>query len=396
MDPSSPVADITSFYIQEIGAVLFGTVFYFLYRQSKVVYFGLWAVAWLMRVLATFFGFELLRTQHSGWLAPYATFEFGFAIVLISAARAGFASSMKEWRSVLQLISILPIFVALVWAIGQYSGLEAYHACHAVVLGFVYIYNFYALRGSAGVGARIFRYSLLVLAAAFFEHAIILIYLYNRGGAPAWALYLHHETYYDFALHAVMAFSAMAMWSESQIDRLRDLTGELDHLRRERKHTMDLDRLTGLLNQAALARRVEEPEGFVGVVVVCDMDNFKDVNDRYGHLVGDEILRNIGNLLQSSIRHEDEAFRWGGDEFVILFRNQHAEIAARRMADIESRLSAFRVRGLGILPIRFSWGTADTAGRVLRDALDEADRNMYTLKRSRAAESASREHPPAR
>jgi trimethylamine:corrinoid methyltransferase-like protein len=70
MDPSSPVADITSFYIQEIGAVLFGTVFLFLYRQSKVVYFGLWAVAWGMRVLAAFFGFQLLRTQHSGWLAP--------------------------------------------------------------------------------------------------------------------------------------------------------------------------------------------------------------------------------------------------------------------------------------------------------------------------------------
>jgi diguanylate cyclase (GGDEF)-like protein len=303
---------------------------------------------------------------------------------------------MKDWRTVLRLIAILPIFVALVWAIGLYSGLEAYHASHAVVLGFVYIYNFYALRKSGGLGARIFRYSLLVLAAAFFEHAVILLYLFNRAGAPAWAVYLHHETYYDFALHCVMAFAAMAMWSESQIDRLRDLTGELDHLRRERKQTLDLDRLTGLLNQAALARRVEEPAGFEGVVVVCDMDNFKDINDRYGHLVGDEILRNIGNLLQASIRHEDEAFRWGGDEFVILFRNQRRELAARRMADIESRLRDFRVRGLGVLPIRFSWGTADTVGRALRDALDEADRNMYTAKRSRAAEAAPRERPPAR
>ena len=157
---------------------------------------------------------------------------------------------------------------------------------------------------------------------------------------------------------------------------------------------MDLDRLTGLLNQAALSQRVEEPEGFDGVVVVCDMDNFKDINDRYGHLVGDEILRNIGNLLQSSIRHEDEAFRWGGDEFVVMFRNQRAAVAMRRMADIESRLRDFRVRGLGVLPIRFSWGAADTEGRVLRDALDEADRNMYTVKRSRAAQDASREHTP--
>ena len=396
MDPSSPVADITAFYIQEIGALLFGTVFYFLYRQSKVVYFGLWSGAWVMRVMAAFFGFELVRTQHSGWLAPYACFEFGFAIVLIAAARAGFASSMKDWRTVLRLISILPIFVALVWAIGQSSGLEAYHASDAVVLGFIYLYNFYTLRRSGGLGARIFRYSLLVLASAFFEHAVIFLWLFNRGGAPAWAVYLHHESYYDFALHCVMAFAAMAMWSESQIDRLRDLTSELDHMRRERKNTMDLDRLTGLLNQAALAHRVEEPEGFDGVVVVCDMDNFKDINDRYGHLVGDEILRNVGNLLQASIRHEDEAFRWGGDEFVILFRNQRTLVAMRRMADIESRLRDFRVRGLGILPIRFSWGAADTEGRGVREALDEADRNMYIVKRSRAGQDAAGELPPAR
>ena len=148
----------------------------------------------------------------------------------------------------------------------------------------------------------------------------------------------------------------MAMWSESQIDRIRDLVGELDHLRRETQAHLDLDRLTGLFNQAALARRVEESDGFEGVVAVCDMDNFKDVNDRYGHLVGDEILRNIGNLLQSSIRHEDEAFRWGGDEFVILFHNQRTDVAARRMADIEDRLRDFRVRGLGVLPITLQLG----------------------------------------
>ena len=54
------------------------------------------------------------------------------------------------------------------------------------------------------------------------------------------------------------------------------------------------------------------------------------------------------------------------------------------MAELELRLRDFRVRGLGVLPITFSWGTAEGAGRSLRDALDEADRNMYTLKRSRA------------
>ena len=382
--------DITAFVMQEIGALLFGMVFLFLYRQSRVVYFGLWAGAWLLRLLAAAFGFQLLRTSYAGWLAPYATFEFAFVIVLMSAARAGFASKVREWRNVLRLIAILPMFVALVYAVGRSVGIEAYQTSNALVLGFVYLYNFFALRRQQGVGNRIFRFSLLTLGIVFIEHAFLFVYLYRFGVRPAWLQYLQYETYYDFALHCVLAFSAMAMWSESQIDRIRDLSAELDYVRREVKHTLDLDRLTGLFNQAALSRRMENPDEFQGVVAVCDMDNFKEINDRHGHLVGDEILRNIGNLLQSSIRHEDEAFRWGGDEFVVLFRNQRGEVAQKRMTEIEARLRDFRVRGFGVLPISFSWGTAETHGRSLREAVDEADRNMYALKRTRVSARSGR------
>lgn len=388
MDFFSPVPDVGAFFIQEAGALLFGLVFLFLWRQSRAVYFGLWSIAWLLRFIAATFGFELLSTGARAWLAPYAVFEFGFMIVLIAAARAGFASDMKDWRTVLRLIAMLPIFVAVVYALGLGSHLEAYHASHAVALCFVYFYNFIALRRNEGAGGRIFRFLLLALAAAFLSHAIVFVYLYNSGNAPLWAYYLHREIYYDFALHCVLAFSAMAMWSETQIDRVRELNAELEQLRRENKGMADLDGLTGLQNQSALARRIESGGEYPGVVAVCDMDNFKDINDRFGHLMGDEILRNVGNLLQGSIRHEDEAFRWGGDEFVILFLNQIPEIAARRMSELAARLQEFHLRGFGTLPISVSWGTADARGRVLREALDEADQRMYTVKRARAKESA--------
>ena len=130
-------------------------------------------------------------------------------------------------------------------------------------------------------------------------------------------------------------------------------------------------------------------------MVVCDMDNFKDINDRYGHLVGDEILRNIGNLLQASIRHEDEAFRWGGDEFVILFHNQQAEVARRRMADIEARLRDFRVRGFGVLPISFSWGTAEV-GRPLPARRAGRGRPQHVRAEANTGRQHLREQPPVR
>jgi len=391
MDPSNPTVDLSAFFIQEIGALLFGIAFLFLWRQSRAIYFGLWAAAWGLRGVATIFGFQLLSHGGIVWLAPYATFDFAFAIVLIAAARAGFGSGLQGWRGILRLIPLLPVFVTLVYSVALYSRLEAYHSSHALLLGFIYLYNFLRLKRQGGLGYRLFRFSLVVLSAAFFEHAFVFLWMYNQGNAPDWARYLHHESYYDFALHCVMAFSAMAMWSETQMDRLRGLTIEVEELRRENNSRTDSDSLTGLLNQAALARRVERTEGPDCVVVVCDMDNFKEVNDRYGHLVGDEILRNVGNLLERSIRHDDEAYRWGGDEFVILFLNQSTEGAAKRMAEIERRLRDFQVRGFGGLTISFSWGVAEGRGRPLREALDEADHAMYDSKRNRGLVARERE-----
>jgi diguanylate cyclase (GGDEF)-like protein len=299
-------------------------------------------------------------------------------MLLVAAARAGFSGSIRDWRAALRLIAYLPLFLAVVYAFGWNSRPAGYHATHALILCFVYFYNFVSLRGE-GIARGVFRFSLLLLTAAFLEHAAVAVYMYRTGIAPD-----VHDFYVDFGLHAVLAFAGMAMWIESQHFRVERIVAEMDRLRREKEEIVDLDRLTGLLNQAALAHRVEGPADFAGVVTVCDMDNFKEINDRFGHLAGDEILRNIGHLLRSSIRIEDEAFRWGGDEFVILFRNQHADVARKRMAEIETRLHDFRLRGHGLLPISFSWGIAETEGRSLRETLDEADRNMYSLKRSRA------------
>src|SRR5215469_9040508 len=178
MDFSSPVADSTAFLVQEIGALLFGVVFLFLWRQSRVVYFGLWSIAWLLRFIAAIFGYQLLSTGAGAWLAPYAVFEFGFVIVLVSAARAGFATDMKDWRTVLRLIAILPIFVALVYAVGRFERLEAYHTSHGLALAFVYFYNFLRLRPKHGVGSRFFRFSLLVLSSAFLVHVGLFLVLF--------------------------------------------------------------------------------------------------------------------------------------------------------------------------------------------------------------------------
>jgi diguanylate cyclase (GGDEF)-like protein len=180
-----------------------------------------------------------------------------------------------------------------------------------------------------------------------------------------------------------MALVVIAVRLEGQKEQLRDLTDELIRLRKQTAGQLDQDPLTGLLNRSALSRWIDEEHGFEGLVVVCDMDDFKTLNDVYGHLVGDEILRGVGHLVRSSIRNEDLAFRWGGDEFVIFFRTEDAHLVQSRMQGIEEHLQNFYIRHHGVTAIRFSWGIASTSGRPLREGLADADRLMYEAKRAR-------------
>src|SRR6266513_2280408 len=316
-----------------VASLLFCLVFLFLWRQSGILYFAYWSLAWALQVVALLCVGLYFSTGKVFWLGPYALFEFAFALALLVAARSGPSRAVYTWKSALRLLLGFPLFLAIVYMLGLHSSFEGFQAVHALILGSIYLYSFFVLRGSAGVGGRLFRFSLFCLSIAFLINSFLFFYLYNRGGHPQWPRYLQYNNLYDFLLLTLLAFAAMAMWIENQRDRILELSSELDVVRRDSVKNMDLDKLTGLLNQAALERRMEGDQEFVGVVAVCDMDNFKSINDRYGHLVGDEILRNIGHLLRSSIRQEDEAFRWGGDEFVIMFRNQDLPVVKDRMTN---------------------------------------------------------------
>jgi diguanylate cyclase (GGDEF)-like protein len=187
-----------------------------------------------------------------------------------------------------------------------------------------------------------------------------------------------------------LALVAIALRLESQKDQLRKLHTELERLRTQNSSQVDSDPLTGLFNRSALERWIEEEKDFSGMMVVCDLDDFKRLNDDFGHLVGDEILHGFGKLVRNSIRESDRAFRWGGDEFVIFFRSLDHGLVQSRMHQIEGRLTHFHIREHGPITVRFSWGMAESGGaRGLREALAEGDRLMYEQKRGRRA-AASR------
>jgi diguanylate cyclase (GGDEF)-like protein len=163
-----------------------------------------------------------------------------------------------------------------------------------------------------------------------------------------------------------------------------------------------IDKLTGLLNRQAFAifidkliaehRREPRPTS----VLLADVDHFKAVNDRYGHLAGDSVLQGVAQLLQEGLRESDIAVRWGGEEFLLVLRGCDLAEAQRIAENLRQNIAqkSFEVGGKSLV-VTISIGVAEYDGsEVPEQWINRADTALY------AAKNAGRNHvcvasPPA-
>ena len=149
-----------------------------------------------------------------------------------------------------------------------------------------------------------------------------------------------------------------------------------------------VDSLTGLLNRRSLdeilPREIGRHSRYGGVfsLIILDLDSFKSFNDNYGHLAGDELLRQIGAIMRNSIREADQAFRYGGDELAVLL--PQTPISAALKVGERIRLQTFAKIEIGSVPISLSLGLACWPGDGLSpdDIVAAADAALYQAKRS--------------
>jgi diguanylate cyclase (GGDEF)-like protein len=158
------------------------------------------------------------------------------------------------------------------------------------------------------------------------------------------------------------------------------------------------DELTGLLNRRGFLAQLERAiasarrGGPHGVLMICDLDGFKAINDRHGHLVGDDALCQTAKLLAQHIRRADTVARLGGDEFAVLLVGAHL-VAARRKAQALAQLVAATSVTVGTcqFSLRVSFGLAAYSGEESEEELlNRADMAMYGQKRRHAAARAIR------
>lgn len=205
--------------------------------------------------------------------------EFGFCLALLAVAKAE-GHTYSELKARWRLFLGLPLFLALVYVIAVRTSFAGYHAMHSLVLAVFYLYTFMAAPGMHGLGRRLFRGALAGLALSSVHACAMFFHIHITGLVPGWAAYFRYHDLFDFGLQSVLAFAAMSMWVGHLTERLATAGEELERVRSETVRSADIDHLTGLSNHAALSRRMSAPEPVMGTVAVCDLDNFKEVNDR--------------------------------------------------------------------------------------------------------------------
>jgi diguanylate cyclase (GGDEF)-like protein len=211
--------------------------------------------------------------------------------------------------------------------------------------------------------------------------------------------YLAHSAPTDMAIDSAMllvAFAAVAIAA----DRMRDRDQQVETLKRRvvrEQHRAEHDPITRLPNRVHFEKLLDEAaqgpgdHGLIGIVV-ADIDDFKEINDRHGHRVGDRVLREVARRLASAVRSSDAVARIGGDEFGFVLRGVNSVDDVRRIcAELRLALAMPVVIGSESLRVGLSIGYSayPIDGENFRALVDIADRRMYEAKASMRAKSAT-------
>lgn len=124
-------------------------------------------------------------------------------------------------------------------------------------------------------------------------------------------------------------------------------------------------------------------------MLMLDIDNFKKINDTYGHDAGDEILRQAMEFLKENTRKTDIICRWGGEEFVVVLQNINAKKVIAKFYDKENNQAQIKFTAKfdgKEIPVTFSGGTTEitqeeNAEKTIRDNASRADEQLYRAKK---------------
>ena len=187
-----------------------------------------------------------------------------------------------------------------------------------------------------------------------------------------------------FVLVAVLAVVMLILFWRFMGDRAR-----LGELSQQMTLLAQTDALTGLANRRLLTERLNQAtalsrrNGQPISLLMIDLDNFKKINDSFGHHVGDEVLRAVAECMRDIFRQSDIFGRWGGDEFLAVLPNTDEIGAMRAATRLRERVAELRLAAMdGHEGVSLSVGCATGCETAVSDLMSQADGSLYEAKRA--------------
>lgn len=373
--------------IQLAGVSLITLLTLFLRRSINVIALKHWTNAWLFLSFALFclrlaFSYEDYSVQ---LFSLYFLNEYIFGFLLVAGCRSLAGNVDLRIRNELFILPFIFVAFGLPFLGDDFN--LVFNA-HSLILSGFFMVAFLALWRTKlnTFGWRVMLVALALLVVDFFQYFVVFTarqYLIINTD------YLSYNSVIDLTLQILLGFGMVIVLLEQVLTDAKIANEKLKLAHERLEELAHMDPLTAALNRHAfhgyLKRQGDENKKVAGCVGFFDVDDLKDINDGYGHAVGDAAIRHVVRAIREVIRGEDLIFRWGGDEFFVIMIGLDAQVAYQRMARMESLLTNVDVIGADQpLSIGVSHAFENFADiKDLENTIAKADAMMYMNKQQR-------------
>jgi diguanylate cyclase (GGDEF)-like protein len=361
---------------------LFG-YFLLLWQMVKLREVRLWTLAWLADAIALAAVFvhvyaAIPPSGHRMTLVLYLAGKATFAILIAAGARHHLRPGIEPRISPLFLAMFITLW-SLILGLAVPSLWQGQLA-ESTLVGIVLMVGGVAvLRHPRSSISRWLGWAMVVEGVLFVHSAALLVPALwgNRIGFA----YLNYSSFFDAWAELMLALACIAVIADRREELLHYANRELLQSQQRLSRLVDTDPLTNLSNRRSLRKAMDSVIEIGGAFIFIDINNFKQINDLFGHSVGDAALQRLAGLVVEQFRPGDNVIRWGGDEFLVVAPGMDALNAKTRVASIRESLRRPSDDGP---PFSIAAGIAELfPGGDPAAALEEADRRMFAEKRGR-------------
>lgn len=335
-----------------------------------------WVLAWSANLLAlvALLGDAFIFPDRV-WILLYCPAKMVFALLLVRGImmfkrdRLAMIHLSRNWAIVASLVFCLLMLIMPV--VNQLS-------TTFLVVGSVLTF------GALFSGLRIEKNDAWFLVGAILLSGLISLHhglrLVQNGVYTTDVLFVSSLWFIDVFGEFLIGLCCLLALGQRALGEMTRVNETLESTQRTLRSLVDADPLTGLHNRRRLRKFLEASKTGSGSLVFLDVDDFKGINDRWGHLTGDRCLRRVADALRVVFRAEDGLFRVGGDEFLVVVPTMGPRAVQDRIQRLREELAD---KGSGVIPISIAAGVVELHSDLpMEEALALADTAMYSDKAS--------------